>query len=196
MSHRLIATLIAVLGTAAVCHAEPLRWGWTLTSPAGEVYGSGSGLTPDMYREYGYYPVFGLPTPELPLGPATRADVSWFPDVHVKVATTFGTLTLTDEASNAAVAFDVFYTRKESWRLTTHPDGTTTAEVEDSWDEYGPHQPSALGRAGRLLFEVSQEDQYSKVYVTAIETPEPGTLILGGIALAGGVGAWWRKRTG
>lgn len=31
--------------------------------------------------------------------------------------------------------------------------------------------------------------------VTAVsETPEPGTLILGGIALAGGVGAWLRRR--
>lgn len=27
-----------------------------------------------------------------------------------------------------------------------------------------------------------------------VETPEPGTLILGGIALAGGIGAWMRKR--
>jgi polyisoprenoid-binding protein YceI len=27
-----------------------------------------------------------------------------------------------------------------------------------------------------------------------VETPEPGTLMLGGIALAGGLGAWWRKR--
>jgi hypothetical protein len=26
------------------------------------------------------------------------------------------------------------------------------------------------------------------------ETPEPGTLVLGGVALVGGVGAWWRRR--
>jgi hypothetical protein len=193
MSHRLIATLIAALGTA-VCHAEPIRWGWTLTSSTGRVLGSESGLTADMYPEFGFYPVYGLPVPELTPGQATRDDVSWFPDVHVKVGTTHGTLTLTDEVTNAAIVFDVFYTRKESWRLTTNPDGSTTAEVEDSWGEYGPANPSAFGRAGGLLFEVKQEDQYSRVYVAAVETPEPGTLVLCGIALAGGVGAWWGRR--
>lgn len=29
---------------------------------------------------------------------------------------------------------------------------------------------------------------------TAPQVPEPGTLVLGGIALVGGVGAWWRRR--
>jgi hypothetical protein len=188
MSHRLTATLIAVLGVATAGHAEPLRWGWTLTSSTGGVLGSASGLTTSDVN-------FGLlPTPVLSPGPATAGDPSTVPNVHVKSATSSAKLTLTDEVSNTSSTFDLHWTKFESWLLVTTPDGGTTAEVQDGWDESGPRNPAATRRVGGLSARVEQMDAITLISVAPADVPEPGTIALGGVALAGGIGAWVRKR--
>lgn len=188
MLHRLIATLFVALGTASLSHAEPLHWGWTLTSSAGEVLGSAAGLNTSDVN-------FGLlPTPVLRPGPATRDDPSYFKDVHVKSATSTAKLTLTDEVTNTSSTFDLFWTKYESWLLVTNSDGSTSADVQDSWDESGPRNPTATRRVGGLSVSVEQMDAVTLLSVVPADVPEPGTLILGGIAVAGGVGAWVRKR--
>jgi hypothetical protein len=55
------------------------------------------------------------------------------------------------------------------------------------------------GRAALLRFNGVNTESGASIQMTVTpdaptETPEPGTLILGGIAVAGGLGAWWRKR--
>lgn len=182
------ALALSVLAAAAgLAPAEPLRWGWTLTSAGGELLGSGSGLTTGLY-------VFDkLPVPVLPTEPPVPSDFT-NPDDYVRSVTSAGTLRLTDDRTNTTAAFDVFFTKKEAWRLTTNPDGSTSPEAYDSWGESGPANWSGRVRSGGLLFEVRQWDQYSHVVVDMVETPEPGTLILSGIALAGGLGLLRRRR--
>lgn len=55
------------------------------------------------------------------------------------------------------------------------------------------------GRSALLRFNGVNTESGATIQMTVTpdapsETPEPGTLILGGIALAGGLGAWVRKR--
>jgi MYXO-CTERM domain-containing protein len=193
MSHRLIATLFALLVTAAVSHAGPLplRWGWTLTSPAGEVFGRGSGLTADSLA------INGSPALVVDAGPPPPPLSSDFTNTayYVQDLTSVGRITLIDERTNATAAFDLIADRQYIWKLNTNPDGSTTPEMIDGYAGYGPDRPPARLRAGGLLFEVEQYDAYGLVSVTAAETPEPGTLILAGVALAGGLAAWRRRPT-
>jgi hypothetical protein len=188
MSNRLIAAVAVVIVSSAAASAEPLRWGWTLTSATGQVLGTQSGLTAAEVN----FALLAAPT--LPMGPATPDDPSHFPDVHVKSATTTATLTLTDEVSGIDEAVELFWTKKESWLLLTRSDGSTSAEVQDSWDESGPRNPAALRRAGGVSFLVEQVDGLTFISAAPAEAPEPGTILLGGIAVAGGVGACVRRR--
>lgn len=188
MSHRLIASVFVAVLSTALCHAEPFRWGWTLTSPTGAVLGSASGLEVTDVN-------FGLlAAPVLTPGPATRDDPSYFPNLHVKSATSTATLTLTDEVTNLSDSVEVFWTKYESWLLFTDDDGSTSAEVQDSWDQSGPNQPGARRWVGNLKFRIEQFDGNTAIVAAPADVPEPGTLILGGVGLAGGVGAWLKRR--
>lgn len=66
----------------------------------------------------------------------------------------------------------------------------------------GHHEVTLGGRRARVMFGRRGWSE-SRVYttfevneLTPSETPEPGTLVLGGIAIVGGIGAWVRKRRG
>ena len=168
-----------LLSTAAVSSAEPLRWGWTLTSSAGEVLGSASGLEVTDVN-------FGLlPAPVLPPGPATPQDPSSVPNVHVKSATSTAKLTLTDEVTNTSSTFDLTWTKFESWLLVTNPDGSTSADVQDSWDESGPRNPAAPRRVGGLTARVEQMDAVTLISVAPADVPEPGASCSGALDAPG-----------
>jgi hypothetical protein len=189
MNHILLSMAVVLCGVTAAS-AEPLRWGWTLTSPAGQVFGRGSGLTTDSAAINGQPALVADAGPPLPPLPSEFTN----PDYYVQDFTSVGRITLIDERTNATAAFDLIADRQYMWKLNINPDGTRTPELIDGYAGYGPDRPPARLRAGGLLFEVEQDSIYGLVSVSAVETPEPGTLILGGIALAGGVGAWVRKR--
>jgi len=191
MTHRFVAPLFALLLLSGPALAQqPIRWGYSLASPTGELLGSQSGIT-DWQTNFAL-----LPAPVLRPGPATRDDPSWFPDVHVKSATSTATLTLKDEVSDFSQSFDLYWTMNESWKLLTLPDGSTSAEVQDAWSESGPRDTSAGRQVGRLRFQIEQVDGNTILSVEqTLNVPEPATLVLGGIGMVGVIGLRMRKRS-
>jgi hypothetical protein len=111
MLPRFVLALSALVAAAGLAPAEPIRWGYTLTSTGGAVLGSQSGIT-------GWNANLALlPEPVLRPGPATRDDPAFFPDVHVVSATSTATLTLTDEVTGVSTTAELFWTKYESWRM-------------------------------------------------------------------------------
>ncbi len=187
MLPRFVLTLSVLAVVAGLAPAEPIRWGYTLTSSDGEVLGSRTGIT-------GWDANFALlPEPMLRSGPATPDDPAHFPDVHVVGATTTATLTLTDEVTGVSTSAELFWTKYESWLLTPGPAGADP-QVQDSWDESGPRDTSAARRAGGLRFQVVQQDPLTLLTAEPAGVPEPGTIALAAVGLMGLAAARVRRR--
>lgn len=185
MPPRFVLALSVLAVAAGLAPAEPIRWGYTLTSSAGEVLGSRTGIT-------GWDANFALlPEPMPRPGPATPDEPAYIPDVHVKSATTTATLTLTDEVTSVSSSVELFWTRYESWLLTPGPAGADP-QVQDSWSESGPRDTAAARRVGGLRFQIVQQDQLTLLSAEPAGVPEPGTIALAAVGLAGLVTA--RKR--
>jgi len=80
-----------------------------------------------------------------------------------------------------------------------HAAGLTTGTGNFTIGLSGYQEVTVGGRRARVGFAASESESVNRVAfeVTELspsETPEPGTLMLGGIALAGGIGAWLRRR--
>lgn len=178
MLPRFVLALSVLAAAAGLAPAEPVRWGYTLTSSAGEVLGSQTGIT-------GWDANFALlPEPALRPGPATGNDPAYIPDVHVKSATTTATLTLTDEVTGVSSAVDLFWTRYESWLLTPGPAGADP-QVQDSWSESGPRDTAAARRVSGLRFQIVQQDQLTLLTAEPAGVPEPASIVLAAVGLTG-----------
>jgi hypothetical protein len=211
MSHRLIATLFVAL-VATACHAEPLDWAYTATITA---VGGADHLLVGSQR----YPLDGnddtwpehyflLPMQEYAAKAGRVYPGEWDmlytfgPGGPLEIVTTLPatvgaagfevTMTFTDAAGNSGTV---------SQRGGVSASGLLTSgtgNFDVSFD--GTREVELGGRRARVTFGdgyFSESGVYTTFQVDELspsETPEPGTLILGGIALAGGVGAWRRKR--
>jgi hypothetical protein len=160
-----LLAVLAVVGTAA---AEPIRWSYSGT---GNTILRGS--DGESVEGAGFiHPSVGL------------VDPSQWDDEGQYTGISSVSLAITDSASGEVRTLNVPYS------IFT---GVSYIEAEP-----GVFADFTLG-ANRYTLSAAGSLEYSGwLYVeptpAAAETPEPGTLILGGIALAGGVGAWWRKR--
>jgi hypothetical protein len=190
MSHRLIASLIAAL-VATACHAEPLRWTYRTVNQESVRVFEESGLSVTSY-------VGGAGRPE-PVWTDEQSSEGW-----VKSATSTEVVTITDEASGQQATASVWWTIRETWEPHFDENGKLIDLEPISYGQYfGPevrYDNPYLHVLGRNEYRIWTDQNLLLVEVRAdvvdapTETPEPGTLILGGIAVAGGVGAWVRKR--
>lgn len=101
------------------------------------------------------------------------------------------TMAFTDEAGNVGSI---------SPQLgSIHAAGLTTGTGNFNIGLYDYQEVTVGGRRARVLFAASPSESVNRIAFEVTElapagVPEPGTIILGGIAIAGGLGAWVRRR--
>ena len=210
---RPLATITALLLSAAVSFAGPLNWSYTARFTGA---GGAQNILLGKETRWDYDHSTGIETGTeyyvlLPVGTGLehsgtvssgQADVFGFDPSSWELSTTLPasvsdhqfefTLTLTDEIGNVAhfspragaiSAMGVFTTGTGNFDVSFH----------------GSQELQLTERRARVTYSTAGGESWGGIRyqvddVTPVVTPEPGTLILGGIAIAGGLGAWARRR--
>lgn len=211
MKRWFLAMVAAVIGMTTAT-AGPLDWSYTATLSAAN--GSdylliGSQLHPlppsgDTWAEHYFLVPVGEYQPKSGTVYPGSSDMlfGFSPGGPLEIVTTLPpgvtptpfevTLTLTDGEGNSTIVRETGSV-SATGLLTS---GTGNFNIGFN----GEHDVTLGGRRARVTFGQgawSESGVYTTFAVNELspsETPEPGTLILGGIALAGGVGAWLRRR--
>lgn len=216
MSRTAIACLM-LFASAAVATAEPLPWSYYVEIDApkgydGILFGTevrlpetdgGSGMTYYHYWDLsGGIPLMWRGNYQTPLGTETLFTLTSWP-AHEKSVTS---LPVDKKLSPGVFQLSWGYLGS---RLPEMEGGSTTGTISaDGLFTSGTgnytigldyeERVSMSGRAARIRFEGVNRESASEITMTVTEiapgVPEPCTVVLGGIALAGGVGAWRRHR--
>lgn len=210
------ATLFALLVTAAVSTAEPLPWSYyvEIHTPKGNdgiLFGTevmppesdgGSGVTYYHYWDLsGGIALMWRGNYQTPLGTETLFTLTSWP-AHEKSVTSLpadkklspgvfqlswgfvgGLRDLAGGSTTGTVSVDGLFTS-----------GTGNYTIGLDYEEW----VQMSGRAARIRYDAVNRESDSEITMTVTEVtptvPEPGTFVLGGLAIAGGVGAWRRRK--
>ncbi len=105
----------------------------------------------------------------------------------------FGTIggTGLQAATNYYMSFDFNFTgNADVWVQGVDPSGTPVYTTT-TWSPTGSY---AIQSSATSLNDASNSTAPYAYALEAVAVPEPGTLLLGGIAAVGGAGGWWARR--
>jgi hypothetical protein len=178
--NRTVMSLALALCGATAATAEPILWGYRVVdATTGELRAERSGIA----------------DPWLTFQAVTPPEASFANPEAVNESR----VTITDERTGSQHELGVSWVVKQQWDRRIGDDGLPYWDWTSEYSEPTRIFPGYGWRpdGGRHHYTILSEGGGVSVNVEALSTvttPEPGTLILCGVAAVGGFGAWWRKR--
>ena len=169
-----MAIALGIVGLSGSVHAEPITWSYTaVNEDTGDLFGSGYNIT-----ETDYWSPLMIPKPVFgPFDPDSATG-----GYYNYRTTTTTRLTITDEASGQSETTLLKWTLGEGWyQVGGSPDWHGHFAYEDL--DPHPHDWNWL-RLGSHEYGISNDEVAFRVQVRPAPTPEPATLVMGGIGLS------------
>jgi hypothetical protein len=182
---RFCISLVATLSLVGAASAEPIRWGFrAVDGSSGQVLAEKSGITETSFA------IDLLPRPDLPSFAPPPPDFDL--GIYEPSVTTTAEVTILDESTGQFDGTTIAWTIGETWEFN---EDTGTWEPVATWEKPNPlPQEAPWMTIGDNEYRIYTDGGPMYLDVRAgVQTPEPTTLALAGMGLAGLMGMRLRR---